>query len=297
MTEKIIEKNSKEITQLIIDNHIFNNFQKQQEQIQKQKIVLIMMNYYMHPYIFFNCLALSDITMACDGGANRIYNLFEKYNKNQIIDFLEQKSDIDKVMQKLQPDYIIGDLDSAKENILIHYEQLGSKIIKDPNQDNTDLGKSIQYFKKQILQNDVKNYRFILLGGLGGRLDHTIQNISTLQQLTMEFKEEYQNQNFLFQLMDEFSIATCLPPGQQNVYKRSVDLESKLGVGIFTLQKKDMQLRTYGLKWDIDQEIAEQLEFGKFLSSSNEFLKDQLYVDNNLPVILTTTLKEEKYQV
>lgn len=44
-------------------------------------MVFVVMNYEIHPYIFFNFLALSDIIIACDGGSNRFYKLFQNHNK------------------------------------------------------------------------------------------------------------------------------------------------------------------------------------------------------------------------
>lgn len=47
-----------------------------------------------------------------------------------------------------------------------------------------------------------------------------------------------------------------------------------------------------GLKWDIDEAIAKEMGFGKFLSSSNEFLDENqdLEVECELPAIFTSAL-------
>ena len=75
-------------------------------------------------------------------------------------------------LRGVQPDYVVGDFDS------LGYEPEGERILRHPAQkDDTDtllaakLGLSLGYV------------RFVLLGGVGGRLDHTLANIQTLAYL------------------------------------------------------------------------------------------------------------------
>ena len=72
----------------------------------------------------------------------------------------------------IKPDYVVGDFDS------LGYEPEGERILRHPaEKDDTDtllavkLGLSLGY------------RAFILLGGVGGRLDHTLANIQTLAYL------------------------------------------------------------------------------------------------------------------
>lgn len=81
------------------------------------------------------------------------------------------------------PDYIIGDLDSAKTEVLDYFEEKGTKIKKSPCQDSTDLEKVLTLFQEDILTKDEyksHDIRFMVLGGLGGRMDHTLTNLSHL---------------------------------------------------------------------------------------------------------------------
>ncbi len=72
----------------------------------------------------------------------------------------------------IKPDYVVGDFDS------LGYEPQGERILRHPaEKDDTDtllavkLGLSLGYSA------------FVLLGGVGGRLDHTLANIQTLAYL------------------------------------------------------------------------------------------------------------------
>ncbi|KMT21459.1 thiamine diphosphokinase [Clostridium cylindrosporum] len=93
----------------------------------------------------------SDYIIAADGGANIAYK------------------------EGLFPDYIIGDMDSIREDILEYFKSLGSKIEKYPSEkDYIDtelcLNKALQIGATEV----------IYLGGIGDRLDHNLGNIHLL---------------------------------------------------------------------------------------------------------------------
>lgn len=73
------------------------------------------------------------------------------------------------------PDYIVGDFDSVPEGLLDEYKSLGVKIKKYPaKKDVTDtyIGTELAI---SLGADDI-----VLLGALGGRLDHTLANIELL---------------------------------------------------------------------------------------------------------------------
>ncbi|KAK7044244.1 thiamine pyrophosphokinase [Paramarasmius palmivorus] len=98
-----------------------------------------------------------------DGGANRL---------------LEVTAGTDKFI----PDLIKGDLDSLKSNVQQHYSALGVPVIKDPDQDSTDLMKCIASLEEKEAR-DGQRYDIVILGGLAGRLDQTIHLLSYLHKL------------------------------------------------------------------------------------------------------------------
>ena len=75
---------------------------------------------------------------------------------------------------EIEPDLIIGDFDSMEENIISK-----AKIIRLPKEkDDTDMLAAIRQGINQGYQ------KFVLLGGAGGRIDHTIANIQCLTYLS-----------------------------------------------------------------------------------------------------------------
>jgi thiamine pyrophosphokinase len=78
-------------------------------------------------------------------------------------------------MLGLEPDVIIGDLDSLDQDILQQYRQRDINIITHPtHKDATDLELAIEY----ALQQDAAE--IIVLGALGQRWDHSLGNILLL---------------------------------------------------------------------------------------------------------------------
>lgn len=79
----------------------------------------------------------------------------------------------------IRPDYIIGDFDSLpeeKEELLTKYPQ--ECILRLPcEKDDTDMLAAIKFSAEKGIKD------FVLLGGLGGRLSHTIANIQCLMYL------------------------------------------------------------------------------------------------------------------
>ncbi len=73
------------------------------------------------------------------------------------------------------PDVIIGDMDSAEEDILRYFKERGSEILKFPKRkDETDTWLALEYAF------NMKPDEIIILGALGGRIDHTLANIYLL---------------------------------------------------------------------------------------------------------------------
>jgi len=71
---------------------------------------------------------LAQIRLCADGGANRLYDWNKKKQDRLYI-----------------PTKIIGDLDSLREETKKYYQENDCQIIRDSNQDNTDLGKCLEY--------------------------------------------------------------------------------------------------------------------------------------------------------
>ncbi|MBN1382841.1 MAG: thiamine diphosphokinase [Deltaproteobacteria bacterium] len=75
----------------------------------------------------------------------------------------------------LLPQVIIGDMDSLDDEMQNYFEGKGSLIIRHPkDKDETDTQLALQYALT------MKPTEVVICGALGGRLDHTLANISLL---------------------------------------------------------------------------------------------------------------------
>jgi thiamine pyrophosphokinase len=97
-----------------------------------------------------------DKIICVDGGLNNLY-------------FIDEN---------IIPDYIMGDLDSAKKSLLEKFKDK-SVIIKKDNQDETDLLFSINYF----LKNFFNITEISIFCGVGNRLDHSLCNMLLLKKI------------------------------------------------------------------------------------------------------------------
>ena len=92
-----------------------------------------------------------DSIICADGGANHLYKM------------------------GINPDYIIGDLDSANLDIINYYKEKKVAFEKFPSKkDETDSEICI------FLAEKLKATSIDFIGALGGRIDHTIANINLL---------------------------------------------------------------------------------------------------------------------
>lgn len=147
-----------------------------------------------------------DIVICADGGANITKEL-------QII-----------------PDYIIGDLDSIKVSVLNYFKDLNeTEIIKDDNQDKTDLELAI------ALAETLNPSEITIFGAIGDRIDHTLANILCLCKIKPGIKT---------QIIDERNVIELV--------ESSLDLDGNRGDIISVVPITDISNLCYnGLKWNV----------------------------------------------
>ena len=95
-----------------------------------------------------------DYIICADGGVNHTYKM------------------------DIVPDYILGDLDSANENIVKFYQNKNVKFKQFPSKKNETDTQLCIYLAEKLDANQID-----FLGALGGRLDHMLANIKLLQYL------------------------------------------------------------------------------------------------------------------
>ena len=93
----------------------------------------------------------------------------------------------------LVPTHIVGDLDSAKPDILDYYEQKGVVVQGDPeDQDTNDFEKAYKVVCEVLSQSesvesphkDEVSDKVLLLFPFGGRMDHTLGSMHVYCQLS-----------------------------------------------------------------------------------------------------------------
>lgn len=112
------------------------------------------------------------IKICADGGANYLYDMKCSTTGESVRDIYT-------------PDYIQGDFDSVRDEVLQHYRLNGSVCTKIECQDTNDSEKCLllasELQTKLLRQNSITTpFSVIILGGMGGRFDQEMQNINSL---------------------------------------------------------------------------------------------------------------------
>lgn len=167
-----------------------------------------------------------NLLIAADGGANRAIEL------------------------GIQPDVIIGDLDSY--NVSGNEEAL---VIKDKDQETNDLEKALSY----VLRKSVSEVT--VFGATGKRLDHTLKNLSVLLQYDSHFKS--------IELIDNYTTIKII----QSPFRETFKIGTM--ISLFPLSGKVEGITTRGLKYPLKDEA---LENGIRDGSSNEAVEETVEI-------------------
>lgn len=120
--------------------------------------------------ILADCRSRADLVICADGGANRARE------------------------RDLQPDYIVGDLDSLRDETRCAFPQ--AVIVERPSQYATDLEKALTF----ALEHGVT--RVLLVGVTGLRFDHALVNLNIAEKfcdrLEIEIHDDYGLGTFIF---------------------------------------------------------------------------------------------------
>jgi len=219
---------------------------------------------------------LAYYTMMADGAANRFHDTFKSADyQDEII-----------------PDSLIGDFDSIRQDVMKYYKARDVRIIHDHSQDDNDFEKCMRHLQQKFIEENRyspdKQYKILITGSLGGRLDHTLNNIHILHKYAERYRKY---ENVTLQMMDNNSLGTCILPGK-TIYMRSKEFEFDAGCGVFPLLGDKVELETKGLKWNISK--ATPMSFKDFVSSSNRMAEDIVEFETNSTLFWTTTNKITK---
>lgn len=127
--------------------------------------------------------------MCADGGANRLFD--------ELPSMLSEIA-ASETRDSFVPDTIIGDMDSIRDEVKAFYVAHSARIVDlSSDQDSTDLKKCIRDIiareKAAVRPHEDAAITVVVVGALGGRLDHELANLSILyeyHQRTAESEEE-----------------------------------------------------------------------------------------------------------
>jgi len=150
----------------------------------------------------------------------------------------------------LLPDLVIGDMDSLPEAARSRLEAEGCRFVTHPRaKDETDLQLSLQYAVREGAQ------EIVVLGALGGRLDHTMANV------------------LLLALPSLVGVSVRIAEGDQQALVardgETIRLEGAAGdlVSLLPLGGDARDVSTRGLAWALQKDT---LRFGASRGGSNE---------------------------
>ncbi|KRQ86933.1 Thiamine pyrophosphokinase [Caloramator mitchellensis] len=176
-----------------------------------------------------NELKNTDYIFCADGGANYVYEI------------------------GLVPDFLIGDFDSINMDVLSEFQNKGINIIQYPQEkDFTDtelcINKAIEMGCSVIC----------IIGGVGGRIDHTLANLNILHYINTKGAKGYF-------VTDEFNIY---------LVSNEIELIGSKGdlISIIPIFNDAKGLSTKGLKYGLENST---IEFGKPLGISNIMVENR----------------------
>ena len=170
-----------------------------------------------------------DIYICADGGANNAKEL------------------------GIVPNYIIGDLDSIKTSVYDYFKNFDTKIIKDTNEDKTDLELAIN-LAETLAPSEIK-----IFGAIGNRIDHTLANIYCLDKINSEIPAE---------IIDDKNIIYLI--------KKKTKFSGEKGdiVSVIPLSAV-LNLNYKGFKWNVKNLDTKSCWFG----ISNKMIGDEANID------------------
>lgn len=173
----------------------------------------------------------------------------------------------------LDPDYLIGDMDSISEQELNDFKARSKgKVIRIADQDQTDFEKCVSVYNEK----HTKDEWLVVYGALGGaRLDHQMAAFHAIMRSPLCIK-----------LQQQSSFAFMIPP-DQDIELLVDDLLVGNQCGLFPIAGPTT-VTTRGLKWDLDNAT---LQYGRMISVSNVIMQSPVMVKCNAnPLLMTVQL-------
>ncbi len=188
------------------------------------------------------------------------------------------------IAEKIRPHMVLGDFDSAKGNIPKDYPVIQVSSDKD----ETDTLLCLQHGLGLGYEN------FIILGGMGGRFDHTLANLQMLSYLIDSAPKD--KDTFHICLLDELTYVTLIENSSVVLLKEQFSNsysndEYNLYLSVFSYSDKCTGVTITGAKYPLQNAI---LTSSFPLGVSNSFLEDSLEISCASGKLIIMVVKEKK---
>ncbi|KAE9549982.1 hypothetical protein FO519_006802 [Halicephalobus sp. NKZ332] len=175
------------------------------------------------------------------------------------------------------PDLITGDFDSIEDETKNFFLEKKVEVYETKDQNFTDMTKILMEIEKRGFTSKISS--IIILGGLGGRFDHSMASINSLLSSTME--------NPIF-ILDQQNFLTVLKEGEHEIeFKKAKKFLPGI-CGLIPIVQKETVVSSKGLHWDL---LGDKMGFGEIISTSNQLELEKnngkLWIETSAPVILT----------
>ena len=201
--------------------------------MKKEKIILILNGNLLIKKNFKKILKNYNSIICADGGANKIIDL------------------------GIEPNYILGDMDSIDKKNLKKYSQ---NIIKLKNQDYNDLHKTLLWAKEQKIK------KIDIIGIDGKRLDHTIGNFSIILEcisfIDITIFTDYGN---IYTINKERTFKNCC--------KKNISLFNPI---------PQNKITTYGLEYELNDFSLKKMYSGTL----NRAINDEITVKTKNKILI-----------
>uniref|UniRef100_A0A7E4UQJ0 Thiamine diphosphokinase n=1 Tax=Panagrellus redivivus TaxID=6233 RepID=A0A7E4UQJ0_PANRE len=186
------------------------------------------------------------------------------------------------------PSLISGDFDSISTSTRKFFEASGVELVLTEDQDETDLTKLFRIVSTRF-SSDFDG--IVVLGGLGGRFDHTLATINSLINMAEVVRKP-------IWVLDAYNAVTVLPANASTQVHLPPSIKKLLpgACGVMPIVQRPTKVTMTGFRWNLENaEIA----FGGLISSSNQLAvsEDNPYLEirPSEPVILSMEVDWSHY--
>ncbi|KAK2166943.1 hypothetical protein LSH36_33g04044 [Paralvinella palmiformis] len=231
----------------------------------KKNIVLIKLN---RPFVGDEKMFTILWKKAClkavvDGGINELYNC------------------PDLVTDQFIPDFISGDFDSAKPEVLEYYRKKDVELIPTPDQNETDFTKALRIVCDKLNRTQVQVACICTHVSFDGRFDHVLANINTLY-------EAYTMTDLPLYLICGQLVSFLIQKGRCLVQTGSQQRDR--WCCLVPIGEPCHCVTTTGLKYNLDHQC---LQFGKLISSSNFCVDETVTVETDNFLLMIIGFKDD----